>query len=99
VKNLYVGNLAYSVTADDLRGLFAEAGVVSEATIGLADSVQMARGFGYVVMETEEQAAKAIALLNGRELQGRRLNVKYPHDEADRPRGFRMGVGPRRTAR
>ena len=79
-KRLYVGNLAYSITEEDLKTLFAEAGTVTEATVGLSGSMGNARGFGYVEMATDEEAARAVTLLNGREVQGRTINVKEPQE-------------------
>lgn len=88
-RRLYVGNLAYDVTEDDLRGLFAEAGAVLTATIGLGDGNSSARGFGYVEMATEDEATRATEALHGRELRGRRLNIKAAPEEGDRRRGLR----------
>lgn len=79
---LYVGNIAYTVTEDELRTLFAPAGPVESVTIGLASPAGRARGFGWVEMESEEAASQAIALLHGLEHKGRRLNVKRPAPEA-----------------
>jgi RNA recognition motif-containing protein len=95
-KKLYVGNLAFEVTEEELRALFGEAGTVEEATIGQPGPAGRARGFGYVEMATEDDATKAMALLHGREHHGRRLNVKEPQDPDEHR--FRRGGGLRRKA-
>jgi RNA recognition motif-containing protein len=82
-KSLYVGNLPYGVTEDDLRELFAEFGPVD------AVRVIEGKGFGFVDLP-EEKAADAMAAVNGREFQGRALRV----DEA-RPRRERRERGGR----
>jgi RNA recognition motif-containing protein len=75
-KRLYVGNLAYSVTEADLRDVFAESGEITEVKVVLDRDTGRPRGFAFVEMTTEEAANQAIKNLNGRELQGRTMNVK-----------------------
>lgn len=94
-KRLYVGNLAFTVTEEELRVLFGAAGTVESATIGLGGSASSARGFGYVEMSTDDEAFKAVSLFNGHELQGRRLNVKEPQEQQSGGIRFRRG-GPRK---
>lgn len=94
-KTLYVGNLGFSVTEDELRSLFQEAGTVESATIGFNAPSGKARGFGFVKMASEEDALRAISLLHGREYEGRRLNVREPQEPHGGPR-FRRGGIPRR---
>ena len=72
-KNLYVGNLSFKVTDDDLRSNFSEAGEVASAAIIKDKFTGQSKGFGFVEMSTEEEAQKAIADLNGKELAGRPL--------------------------
>ena len=87
---LYVGNLPYSTSEDELRELFAQAGeVVSVAVIRDRDSGR-SKGFGFVEMGTEQEAQAAITALNGKEVGGRTLTV----NEA-RPREDRGGGGGR----
>lgn len=93
---LYVGNLSYQTTDDDLRDTFAEAGNVASASVMTDRYSGQSRGFGFVEMATDEEAQKAIQLFNGRSIGGRPLVV----NEA-RPRemsgggggGFRSGGG------
>ena len=82
---LYIGNLAYSTTEDDLRTLFAQAGaVVSVALIKDRDSGQ-SKGFAFVEMASEEGAKKAIELINGKDVDGRSLVVNEARPKEDRP--------------
>jgi RNA recognition motif-containing protein len=96
--NLYVGNLSYRMTEDQLRQEFEQYGQVSSCTIIMDKATGQSKGFGFLEMPSREEAEAAVTGLNGRELQGRRLNV----NEA-RPRegggGFagagRSSSGPR----
>ncbi len=81
---LYVGGLAYSVTEQELETFFAVAGkVVSAMVIKDRDSGQ-SKGFGFVEMEDDASAQKAIAELNGKELSGRTIMVNEARPQADR---------------
>lgn len=72
---LFVGNLAWEVTGDDLRSLFAGAGTVSDAVV-ISDKMSgRSRGFGFVEMSSEEEAKKAVEMFNGTDLKGRNINV------------------------
>jgi cold-inducible RNA-binding protein len=83
-KKLYVGGLAYSVTDSQLEEYFAEIGkVVSASVIKDRDSGQ-SKGFGFVEMEVDAEADKAIAELNGKELSGRSLTVNEARPREDR---------------
>jgi cold-inducible RNA-binding protein len=75
-KRLYVGNLAYSVTEAELRDIFAESGEVTDVKVVLDRDTGRPRGFAFVEMADDGMAATAIKNLNGRDLQGRSLNVK-----------------------
>lgn len=75
-KNLFVGSLAYSVTDDALGQLFASIGQVQSVNIIKDKYSGSSRGFGFVEMVTEEDAAKAIEKLNGYNLEGRNIIVK-----------------------
>lgn len=94
--NIYVGNLSWSMTDDDLMNLFTQYGSVSSAKI-LKDKMNgRSKGFGFVEMEDEEAAKTAIANLNETEVQGRKLivNESQPRAEGDRPkRSFGGGGG------
>ncbi len=85
---LYVGGLAYSVTEDELKALFAEQGeVVSVAVIKDRDTNQ-SKGFGFVEMADDATGQKAIKELNGKELSGRAITVNQARPQEDRgPRG------------
>lgn len=85
---LYVGNLSYDITENDLQDLFSKHGPVTEVAIMQDRATGRARGFGFVTMATPEGAQAAIAALNGTQAQGRALTV----NEA-RPREERSGGG------
>ncbi len=72
---LYVGNLPYSATNDSLNAAFAPAGTVVSASIIMDKMSGRSKGFGFVEMETEEQAQAAIEMWNGKEMDGRALVV------------------------
>jgi cold-inducible RNA-binding protein len=87
-SKLYVGNLAYSVSNDDLQQLFSQAGQVQSATVIMDKFSGQSKGFGFVEMTTAEEAAKAIRQFDGTDLKGRNLKV----NEA-RPRESSFGGG------
>jgi cold-inducible RNA-binding protein len=74
-RKLYVGNLPYDTTEQDLQTLFASAGTVDTVNVMRDMSTGRARGFGFVEMGTDEEAQKAIALLNEKDFGGRSLTV------------------------
>src|SRR3954471_10705053 len=85
---LYVGNLAFQTTSEELQSLFAQAGTVESASVVEDRMTGRSRGFAFVEMATKEEAAAAIEQLNGKELGGRALKV----NEA-KPRENRAGGG------
>ena len=85
---LYVGNLAFQTSSQELQELFAQAGTVESASVVEDRDTGRSRGFGFVEMATKEEAEAAIAQFNGKEVNGRALNV----NEA-RPRENRGGGG------
>ena len=87
-KRLFVGSLPYNTTEDDLRQLFEQAGTVEDATIINDRDTGRSKGFGFVQMANDEDAAKAIEMFNNYEMSGRQLKV----NEA-RPREERGGGG------
>ena len=89
---LYVGNLAFQTSSDDLQQLFAQAGTVETASIVEDRETGRSRGFGFVEMSSKEEGQKAIEQFNGQELGGRALNV----NEA-KPRENRNGNGGGRS--
>ena len=75
MKKLYVGNFGYDTTEEQLKELFAAAGTVVSAVIIKDKHTERSKGFGFVEMTTDEEAAKAIADLNGKDLGGRAISV------------------------
>jgi RNA recognition motif-containing protein len=82
--NIYVGNLSWSMTDDDLSNLFSQYGAVTSAKILKEKNTGRSKGFGFVEMEDEEAAKTAIATLNESEVQGRKLIV---NESQPRPEG------------
>ncbi len=97
-SKLYVGNLSYSTTEDDLRTLFAQAGTVtSVALIKDRDSGQ-SKGFAFVEMSNQVEAEKAISMFNGKQMGDRELKVNMARPREDSGRGgFGNRGGGRRT--
>ena len=94
---LYVGGLPYSTTEDALRDLFAQAGSVTSATIIMDKMTGRSKGFGFVEMSSDEEASKAIELLDKKEYEGRTLTVNEARPMEARPprRDFNGGGGNR----
>jgi len=94
---LYVGNLAFETTENDLQDLFEQHGQVSEVSLMMDRMTGKSRGFAFVTMNDKAQAETAMAALNGKDLNGRALNVNEarPREERPRPSG---GGGNRRFA-
>lgn len=74
-KKLYVGNLPYTVTGDQLKTYFSGAGTVVDSVVISDKYSGRSKGFGFVEMTTEEEAKKAIEMFNGKDLEGRNLIV------------------------
>jgi RNA recognition motif-containing protein len=91
--NIYVGNLSFSVSETDLREAFAAYGQVATASIIKDKFSGESRGFGFVEMPTKEEAEKAIAALNGKDLKGRTMTVNEAKPRTDRPRTGSGGGG------
>jgi RNA recognition motif-containing protein len=83
--NIYVGNLSYNVTQDELRELFSAYGEISTASIISDKFTGQSKGFGFVEMPQESQAREAISELNGKEINGRALTVNEARPRAERP--------------
>ncbi len=83
-KKLYVGNLSYEMTSEELAQSFAEAGEVEEARVITDRETGRSRGFGFVVMATEELAKKAIEMFHDREVSGRKLVVNEAREPQPR---------------
>ena len=96
-KKLYVGNLSYNVTQDTLTELFSQFGQVASAQVIMDRDSGRSKGFGFVEMSSDDEAAAAIAGLDGKESDGRTLKVNEAKPKEDRPRsgGFGGGGGGR----
>ena len=85
--NIYVGNLSWSFRDSDLENLFTPHGAVLSAKIVMDRDTGRSRGFGFVEMENNDEAQKAIEALNDSESGGRRLNVNEARERKPRPSG------------
>ena len=90
---LYVGNLAFQTSSEDLQQLFAQAGTVESASVVEDRDTGRSRGFGFVEMASKEEGEAAIAQFNGKEFNGRNLTVNEARPREDR--GNRGGGGGR----
>ena len=92
-KKLFIGNISWGVTEDDLGKLFAQFGTVEEAVIITDRATNRSKGFGFVEMPNNDEALNAIKEMNGRELNGRELKVNEskPKPEGEGNRGFHGG--------
>lgn len=93
-NKLYVGNLSYSTTEKDLATAFSEVGAVKNVTLIQNRDTGQSRGFGFVTMGTDEEAAEAVRTMHGRELSGRRMTVTEARPKEDRPPGPPRAGGP-----
>jgi RNA recognition motif-containing protein len=92
-KRLYVGNLSYGVSSSDLESLFAGHGSVTSAEVIADKMTGRSKGFGFVEMGTDDEAAAAIAALNGKEHDGRALTVNEAKPREERSFGGGGGGG------
>jgi|GEM_PF-185253 len=90
-KKLYVGNLAFQTTSQDLQELFAQAGTVESASVIEDRDTGRSKGFAFVEMSTDEEAASAISQFNGKEVAGRALKVNEARPRESSGRGFGGG--------
>ena len=84
-KKLFVGNLSWGTTDQTLRDLFSAVGEVASANVISDKYTGRSRGFGFVEMANDEDAVKAVAELNGKELDGRAINVSEARPQEERP--------------
>jgi RNA recognition motif-containing protein len=84
---IYVGNLSYEVSSEDLKEAFSEFGEVSSADVLKDKYSGRSRGFGFVEMASKEEGQKAIEALNGKELKDRAIKVNEARPRQDKPRG------------
>jgi len=92
---LYVGNLSYATTEDELRTLFAQAGNVKSVAVIMDRDTGRSKGFGFIEYETQVEAQNAISKFNGHQLGDRQLNVNLARPREERPRTG--GFGGRRN--
>lgn len=102
-NKLYVGNLPYSATEDDLKAHFSKAGTVTSVALIKDRATGRAKGFGFVEMSSAEEAEKAISMLHGQDFMGRTITVNVARPREERPqrsfgdrggdRGDRRGGG------
>src|SRR5690242_20037800 len=92
-KKLYVGNMPYSLTEDQVRELFSQAGTVTEVTLITDRETGRAKGFGFVEMSSDAEAADAIKKFNGYMVSERALTVNEARPREERPRGGGYGGG------
>jgi len=86
---IYVGNLSYSVTSEDLRAAFEEYGTVDSAEVIMDRSTNRSKGFGFTELADEQEARAAIAGLNGKEMDGRALNVSEARPRTESRSSYR----------
>lgn len=98
MKNIFVGNLSFGATEAAVRALFEPYGTVEKVSIITDRDTGQARGFGFVEMSSNSEADRAIAELNGRDLDGRTLNVNEARPKTERSFGG-GGGGQRRNNR
>ena len=91
--NIYVGNLSYQSTEDELRDLFAEFGDVVSAKLIVDKFTGQSKGFGFVEMSNNSEAQKAMDELNGRDVNGRSITVNQSRPRQERSRGGGGGRG------
>lgn len=94
-NKLYVGNLAYNVTEEELGNIFSEAGNVKSVLIITDRETGRSKGFGFVEMETDAEAQSAINMFHGQELARRAITVNVARPREDRPAGGGGGGGSR----
>jgi len=96
MKNIFVGNLSFGATEQAVRTLFEAHGVVDRVNIVTDRDSGQPRGFGFVEMHNDNEGDRAISALNGKELDGRALNVNEARAKAERSGGGGGGYGQKR---
>jgi cold-inducible RNA-binding protein len=96
MKNIYVGNLSFGASEESVRALFETHGTVDRVNIVTDRDSGQPRGFGFVEMTNDAEGDKAIAAVNGVNLDGRALNVNEARPKGDRSSGGRGGFGRKR---
>ena len=93
MTNIYVGNLSYTATEDDLHQAFSQFGQVAKASIVMDRETGRSRGFAFVEMPNADEAQRAIEGVNLQEVAGRKVTVNEARPRQDRPRGGSGGGG------
>ena len=96
MKNIYVGNLSFGTTEEQLRTTFEQYGAVDKVTLVRDRATGQSRGFGFVEMQNDAEGEKAISALNGSNMGGRNLNVNEARPKVERGGGGGGGGGNRR---
>ncbi|HXK36631.1 MAG TPA: RNA-binding protein [Candidatus Paceibacterota bacterium] len=92
-NKLYVGNLSFSTTNEELQQAFSQAGQVVEAVVLMDKMTGRSRGFGFVTMATQEEATAAVDMFNGKDFGGRVIVVNEARPREERPRTGGFGGG------
>jgi cold-inducible RNA-binding protein len=92
-NKLFVGNLSFQTTENDLNDAFAAHGTVTEANLMMDRTTNRSRGFAFVTMSSDEEAQKAIAAMNGTDFGGRSITVNIAKPREERPAGGRREYG------
>jgi len=87
-KKLFVGNLGWDVRDEQLKEVFSEVGTVEEAVVIIDRMKNRSKGFGFVTMSTEEEAQNALEQINGKEVDGRPINVSEAREQSGERRSF-----------
>ena len=90
---LYVGNLSFETTENDLQDMFEQHGKVTDVALMMDRTTGRSRGFAFVTMDNATEANAALSAFNGKEVQGRTLTVNEARPREDRPRQFAGGGG------
>jgi len=96
-NKLFVGNLSFNTTENDLQDAFAPHGTVVESNLITDRSTGRARGFAFVTMSSDEEAQNAVSAMNGKSVDGRAIVVNIARPREDRPAGGGGGGGQRRA--
>jgi cold-inducible RNA-binding protein len=94
-NKLFVGNLSFDTTENDLQDAFAAFGTVTEANLMIDRTTNRSRGFAFVTLSTREEAQKAIDAMNGKDMGGRAITVNVARPREERPPGGGGGGGRR----
>jgi cold-inducible RNA-binding protein len=92
-NKLFVGNLSFQTTENELNDAFAAHGTVTEANLMMDRGTNRSRGFAFITMSTDDEAQKAIAAMNGADLGGRSITVNIAKPREERPSGGRREYG------